>query len=218
MKKADCYWKHNFCRLCIRNPPECSKLAKNPKNNNDITVFRNDVNVKFFLRCLFSLVKFSYWSKFHVNIIPGSGIMTIFFYKGLIRNLEIGNNPIWVLPNIWRLLRVVDTKFGANVSNRMLLNAAKFQGYSFYHLWVIKGKPTGGKLPPPLTQIRVKQASNAHKINKIIHSKSKEETSRSNAEHDWGSLMLKLSESEQIIAGNCAMLMESKPWTIYWIR
>ena len=37
----------------------------------------------------------------------------------------------------------MDTKFGTNVSNRMLLNAAKFQGYSFYRFWVIKGKPTG---------------------------------------------------------------------------
>ena len=38
----------------------------------------------------------------------------------------------------------------------MLLNAAKFQGYSCYRFWVIKGKPTGGggKLPHP-TQIRV---------------------------------------------------------------
>ena len=26
----------------------------------------------------------------------------------------------------------------------MLLNAAKFQGFSLYHFWVIKGKPTGG--------------------------------------------------------------------------
>ena len=25
----------------------------------------------------------------------------------------------------------------------MLLNAAKFQGYSFYRFWVIKGNPTG---------------------------------------------------------------------------
>ena len=25
----------------------------------------------------------------------------------------------------------------------MLLNAAKFQGYSFYHFWIIKGKATG---------------------------------------------------------------------------
>ena len=131
-------------------PPDCSKLAKNPKNDNDVTIFRHDVNVKFFWRCFVSLVKFSCWSKFHVNIITDSGIMTIFFYKGLTRNPEIGNTPVWVLPNIWRLGRVMDTKFGTNVSNRMLLNAAKFQGYSFYRFWVIKGKPTGEiKSPPP---------------------------------------------------------------------
>ena len=29
--------------------------------------------------------------KFHVNVITGSGDMTIFFFKGLTRNLEIGN-------------------------------------------------------------------------------------------------------------------------------
>ena len=41
----------------------------------------------------------------------------------------------------------------------MLLNAAKFQRYSFYRFWVIKGKPTwggGGEITPPPTQIRVK--------------------------------------------------------------
>ena len=85
-----------------------------------------------FWRCFVSLVKFSYWSKFHVNIITGSGIMTIFFYKGLTRNPEIGNTPVWVLPNIWRLGRVMDTKFDTNVSNKMLLNTAKYQGYSYY--------------------------------------------------------------------------------------
>ena len=36
------------------------------------------------------------------------------------------------------------TKFGANVSNGMLLNVATFQGYSFYRSRVINGKPTGG--------------------------------------------------------------------------
>ena len=40
----------------------------------------------------------------------------------------------------------MSTKFGTNVSNRMLLNAAKFRGYSLYRFWVIKGKPTGGKM------------------------------------------------------------------------
>ena len=74
----------------------------------------------------------SYWSKFHANVITGSGIMTIFFYKVLTRNPEIGNTPVWALPNILRLGQVMDTKFGTNVSNKKLLNTAKFQGYSFY--------------------------------------------------------------------------------------
>ena len=105
---------------------------------------------KFFWRCFVSLMKFSYWSKFHVNIIIGSGVMTIFFYKGLTRNAEIGNTPIWVLSNIWRLGQVGDTKFGANVSNKMSLNAAKYKGHIFYRFWVIKGKSRGRvKLPPP---------------------------------------------------------------------
>ena len=85
--------------------------------------------------------------------------MTIFFYKGLTRNPELGNTPVWVLPNIWRLGQLGDTKFGTNISNKILLNAAKCQGHSFYRFWVIKGKPTGMgvKLPlPPLTQIMVK--------------------------------------------------------------
>ena len=78
--------------------------------------------------------------------------MTVFFYKKLTRNLEIGDTPVLVLPNIWRLGQVRDTKFDTNVSNEMLLNAAKLQGYSFYRFWVIEGKPTGAKIPPsPVT-------------------------------------------------------------------
>ena len=147
-------------------PPDCSKLAKNPKNDNDVTIFRHDVNVKFFWRCFVSLVKFSYWSKFHVNIITGSGIITIFFYKGLTRNPEIRNNPVWVLPYTWRLELVMDTKIGTILSNRILLNAAKFQGYSFYRFWVIKGKPTrgGGKTTLPPTQIRVKSHAEFNRL------------------------------------------------------
>ena len=36
-------------------PPDCSKLAKNPKNDNDVTIFRHDVNVDFFDVALFLL-------------------------------------------------------------------------------------------------------------------------------------------------------------------
>ena len=98
-------------------PLGCSKLTKKPKNDNDVTIFRHDVIVKFFWVCFVS----------HVNIITGSGIMTILFYKRLTRNPEIGNTPVWVLLNICRWGRVMDTKFGTNVSNRISLNAATCQ-------------------------------------------------------------------------------------------
>ena len=99
---------------------------------------------QFFWQGSVLVVKFSYWSKFHLNIITGSGVVTIFFHKGLIRNPEIRNPTVWVLPNIWRLTQVRDTKSGTNVSNKMLRNSAKCQGYSLYHFWVIKWKPTIG--------------------------------------------------------------------------
>ena len=41
-----------------------------------------------------------YWLRFYVNIMTGSGAMTIFVYKGLTRNPEIGKTPLCILPNI----------------------------------------------------------------------------------------------------------------------
>ena len=122
---------------------------------NHITIYRYDAIVKFFWRLLISFVKFSYWSKFHVNNITGFEVVAIFFYKGLTRGPKIENNPVWVLPNIWRVGKVRDTKFGTKVSNEMLLNAAKYQGYSFYSFWVIKWKPTGGKITPHPPRLRL---------------------------------------------------------------
>ena len=110
------------------------------------------------------LVNFSFWSKFHINIMTSSGVRTIFVYKELIRNPEIRKSPVWVLPNIWRLGQVRDTRFVTNVSHKKLLNAAKYQGYGFHPLWVIKTKATGGiKLPPP-TQTGLKIIFNKFSI------------------------------------------------------
>ena len=109
----------------------CSKLTINQKNDNVVTICWHDAIVKFFWRCFIPLVSFNYWPKFHVKIITASGVMTDLFYKGLTISLEISNTPIWVLLNTWRLGWVKDTKFGTDVSNEMLVNAAKCQSYSF---------------------------------------------------------------------------------------
>ena len=58
--------------------------------------------------------------------------MTTFFYKRLTRKSEIGNTPVRVLPNIWRLGEVRGTKLGMNAVNEMVMNAAKCLGYSLY--------------------------------------------------------------------------------------
>ena len=98
---------------------------------------------KIFWRYRVPLANFSYWPKFHVNVISGYRVITVFLYKRLTINPEIRYTPVWVLPNIWRLRQVRDTNFGTNVFSKMLLNAAKCQSYSFYRFWFIKGKPIG---------------------------------------------------------------------------
>ena len=98
---------------------------------------------QIFLKLFCFSAQFSYWSKFPVNNITGSGVTTIYFYKRLTRNPEIINTSVWVFPMIWRVGQVRDTKFGADNSSEMLLYAAKYHGCSFYRLWVIKGKPIG---------------------------------------------------------------------------
>ena len=138
-----------FQRICVWNPVSKllqigHKLEKWQWRHNSLIWHHHQ-----FFWGFASLVKFSYLSKFHVNIITGSGIMTISFCNGLTRNPEIGNALIWVLPNIWRLGQVKNTKLGPIFSNKILLNAEKCQGCSFYRFWVIKGQPTGQvKLPP----------------------------------------------------------------------
>ena len=121
------------------------------------------VIVNFFLSCFVSLVKFSSWFKFHINNITGSGVMTITFYKGLTRNPEIRNTPVWVLLNIWRLWQERDTKFGKNVCYKILMNAAKCQCLNFTVSVLLRENQLGGgaefnPLSPlhPHTQIRVK--------------------------------------------------------------
>ena len=50
------YWKHNVCRLVARIwPPDCSKLGKNKKNDNDVTISDMTSTSNFFDDVLFLL-------------------------------------------------------------------------------------------------------------------------------------------------------------------
>ena len=137
-------------------PLDCSKLAKNSENVNEVTIFRHDVIVNFFWRFV-SLLKFSYWSKIHVNIINGSETMTIFFFKGLTRNLDIGNTPVWVLSNIWRWgeLWIANLARMSLIECYWMLQNSRVTAFTVFEL--LRENQLGGKITPlPPTQIRVK--------------------------------------------------------------
>ena len=68
--------------------PDCSKSAINQKKDNDVIICWHDATVRFFWCRHVSLVKCSYWSRFHVNIITGSGVITIFVYDGFDQKSE----------------------------------------------------------------------------------------------------------------------------------
>ena len=135
------WWKHKFYRLCVRNPASgllqigCKLKKWQLRHNFPTWRHRQFFNVVLFF--LSSLVTGPCFMKL--------GVMTISFYKGLPRNLGIGNTPseFFSISGDWDELGITNL---ARTSNKMLLNAAKCQGYSFYRFWVIKRKPTGGNI------------------------------------------------------------------------
>ena len=107
--------------------------------------FSEMTSSSIFWRCFVSLVNFSYWSKFHVNITTGFGVMIISCYKGLTKNLEIGEfSPI---SRDWGELGL------PNLARTPLIKCYYiYQRYSFYRFWSIRGIPTGrDKIPRPTT-------------------------------------------------------------------
>ena len=84
--------------------------------------------------------------------------MTIFFHKGLIRNPEIGNTPVGVSLNIWRLGRVGIPNLARMSLIKcygMLHKNASVTAFTVCELFR-ENQQEGVKLPP-LTQIRVKK-------------------------------------------------------------
>ena len=61
--------------------PDCSRSTIKWKNDDD-TIICQHIIIKYFWHCHISLVRFSYWSKFHVSIMTGSGVVTFFVYEG----------------------------------------------------------------------------------------------------------------------------------------
>ena len=129
--------------------PDGWKLAIKWKKDNDVTIYHHDAIVDFFIYLfIFDVVMFVLWS-----LVTGSSFMSIswlflelwqfLFIKdwSIIWKSEILMSEFYTISGGLGWAR--DTKFSTkNVSSKMLLNAAKCQGYNFCRFWVIKGKPT----------------------------------------------------------------------------
>ena len=131
--------------------PDCSKLAINWNIDNDIIFFwiwhhRQIILMGFYFSCqVYLLIQVS--SQYH----DWFWTYDNFLLWGIDQKSKNWNCPVWVLPNIWTLGQVRDTRFGTIISNKMLLNATQCQSCNFYCFCVINGKTIGWwgvKLPP----------------------------------------------------------------------
>ena len=68
-----------FCRPCAQNSaPGLLKVGLKLGNNDDVTIWQNDVIFKGFWLCPVSYVMFGYWSEVYFSIITGCEIRIIF--------------------------------------------------------------------------------------------------------------------------------------------
>ena len=135
-------------------PPDCSKLAKNPKKDNDAIIFRHDVNVNFFKGCFVSLVKFSYWSKSHVNTITGSGIWQLSFIRDWseIRKSEIPTSEFFPISGEWGELWIPNLARMSLIECYWMLQNSMVIAFTAFELLRENQLGGGGLKLPPLPQ------------------------------------------------------------------
>ena len=142
--------------------PDVCKLAISRKKDNDVTIFWHDVIVKFFDLASFLLSSLVTSPSFMSISWLVLELWQFSFIKDWpkIQKSKISSSEFCPRSRDW------GTKFGTNISNKMLLSAAKYQGYCFYHFWAIKGKPTERRVksPPTHTQIRLHKSATKSKI------------------------------------------------------
>ena len=91
---------------------------------------------QFFWCCFVFLLKFSYWSKFHVNIIPNFGVLTILFCKGLTWNRKIVkllSKFCWILED-WTKLGIPNLAQTSLINYYWMLQNARVTAFTISKL------------------------------------------------------------------------------------
>ena len=144
-------------------PLDCSKLARNPKKDNDVTIFRHGVTVKFF-----DVVLFLLWS-----LVTGRSFMSMSslvlewwqfsFIRDWpeIRKSEIPPSEFCPISGDWGKLWISNLAKLSLIECYWMMQNSRVTAFTVFEF---KGNPTGGvggwtELPPPPTQIRVNPLS-----------------------------------------------------------
>ena len=123
--------------------PDCSKLAIYWKNDNDVIIFQHDVIVKIFWCCFVSLMRFSYWSRFHVNIIASSFIRD----WPEIRKSQIPPSEFCTISGDWGKLRIPNLPRMSPIKCYWMLQNARITAFTVSEL--LRKNQQGIKLSPP---------------------------------------------------------------------
>ena len=123
-----------------QNWPKFGKIIMTSEFS-DITPSSN-----FLSRCFVFLVKFSYWSKFHVSFITDSGVMTIFLYKRY-TPLEIRSSEFCSISGDWGKLGILNLPWIFLIKFYWMLQNARVTAFIIFELL---------RENQPPSQIRVK--------------------------------------------------------------
>ena len=113
-------------------PSDCSKLAKSPKNDNDVIIFRHDVTSNF-------LTLFCFSCQVHVNIITGSG------------KSEIRNTHAWVFPKYgdWGELWIPNLVRISLIECHWMLQNSRVTAFNVFYFLRENHRGGGGTFNPP---------------------------------------------------------------------
>ena len=111
--------------------------------------FWHEVIVKFLWLCFFSLVKFSYWSRFHVNIITGSELWQFLFIRDSpeIRKSKKTPSEFCPISGDWGEWRIPNLAWTSLIKYYAILQNARVTAFTISEL--LRENQQGVKLPPP---------------------------------------------------------------------
>ena len=143
-------------------PPDCCKLAKNPKKDDDVTIFQQTSSSIFFDVVLFLLSSLVAGPSF--MLIP-SLVLELWQFSFIrnwpeIRKSEIPLSSFFPIFRDWGKLRIQNLARMSLIECYWMLQNARVTAFTVFKL--SRENQLGGKITPPTTQIRLMNLSKAY--------------------------------------------------------